>query len=50
MQVMARLRLLRDSAVTEYYDQLVELSKMLTALIRSVDALKDRAGNREVAT
>ena len=43
VQVMARMGLLRDDVVTEYYEQLSELSKMLTALIRSVDALKDKA-------
>jgi hypothetical protein len=41
--MMARMGLLRDDVVTEYYEQLSELSKMLTALIRSVDALKDKA-------
>ena len=42
VQVMARMGLLRDAIVSEYYEQLSELSKMLTALIRAVDALKDK--------
>lgn len=47
VQVMARMGLLRDDVVTEYYEQLSELSKMLTALIRSVDALKDKVSNSQ---
>jgi four helix bundle protein len=50
VQVMARMGLLRDDTVTQYYDQLSELSKMLTALIRSVDALKNAAPRQETMT
>ncbi len=39
VQVMARMGLLHDDELTKFYDQLSELSKMLTSLIRSVDTL-----------
>ncbi|MGE0175270.1 MAG: four helix bundle protein [Oligoflexales bacterium] len=42
LQVMARMDLLRDEVVTRHHNSLTELSKMLTALIRSVDNLKDK--------
>ncbi|SMF47899.1 four helix bundle protein [Pseudobacteriovorax antillogorgiicola] len=43
LQVMARRGLLSDSTVGNLYDQLAEISKMLSAFIRSVDKLKSRA-------
>ena len=45
LQVMARRGLLTDSVVGNLYDQLSEISKMLSALIKSVDRLKDRPGS-----
>lgn len=41
LHVMARRGLLPDDAVNELYAQLAEISKMLSALIKSVDHLKD---------
>jgi four helix bundle protein len=41
LQVIARRGLLQDRIVGDLYDQLAEISKMLSALIKSVDPLKD---------
>lgn len=40
LQVMARMGLLKDDVMTKFYESLVEISKMLSALIRSVEDLK----------
>ncbi|RYZ91324.1 MAG: four helix bundle protein [Proteobacteria bacterium] len=40
LQVMARLGLLQDEVMTEFYDSLTDIAKMLSALIRSVEDLK----------
>lgn len=42
LQVMARRGLLSDTVVSELYNQLSEISKMLSALIKSVDKLRDQ--------
>lgn len=41
-QVMARMGLLSDHDRGEFYEQLTELAKMLSGLIRSVEDLKER--------
>jgi four helix bundle protein len=47
LHVMARRGLLADDTVGTLYDNLTEISKMLAALIRSVDNLKDKDQVRE---
>lgn len=42
LQIMARRGLLPDDAMSKLYDDLSEISKMLSALIKSVDKIKDR--------
>jgi four helix bundle protein len=47
LHVMARRGLLADDEFGTFYDSLTEISKMLAALIRSVDNLKDKVQVQE---